>query len=411
MPYEATAFQRLLEPLDRRVLRRIVGAHGGNHGVGEGEGAWTCQRHLKALLFAQFAGLESLREIEQALSARPAALYHLGLKPARRSTLSDASAQRPAAVFCDIGRHLMAGMTRRLRREGEAVISLLDASPVPLRDARFTWAEADSRVRGLKLFVCYDPGAAYPTCFDLTSPKTSDTALARTVPLEANTTYVFDKGFTDYGWWQDIIEAGAIFVTRLKKNAHRRQVEARIETQAETGPAPDQGPDLGPDQDQALILADNRLKIGHRTPRGGAQNALYDTPLREIVVDRDGKPPLHLITNDLERPATDIAGLYKRRWQIELFFKWIKQNLKIKRFFGRSENAVKIQLYAALIAFLLINILKQGHAKAHKGSTKNLMARLAVALFSPIDLSERQPAKPRPPNRLPPKPQIEMAFS
>ena len=392
MPFQPSAFQRVLEPLNRRVVDRIVADHDGNRGVGNGANAWTCQRHLKALLFGQLAGLKSLREIVQALPARPAALYHLGLRPARRSTLSDASAARPVEVFGDIARHLMADVTGKLRRQGEAVVELLDASPIPLRDARFTWPEADSRVRGLKLYVHYDPAIDAPTCFDLTSPRTSDTTLARSVTIAAEATYVFDKGFTDYTFWHRISEAGAVFVTRLKKNARRRDVQAAATPL------------------EAPILAETILKVGHQKPRGGATNPLYDTPLREIVVERQGKEPLHLVTNDLTRPATEIAELYKTRWQIELFFKWIKQNLRVKRFWGRSENAVRIQLYVAVIAFLLLRLLKQRHAKSHKGSAKDMLARLSVALFSPLDLSGRAKPPPIPPTLRPPRNQMELVF-
>ena len=204
---------------------------------------------------------------------------------------------------------------------------------------------------------------------------------------------MFDKGFTDYAWWQDIHEAGAVFVTRLKKNAHRREVTST------TGGT------------KAPILADITLKIGHKKPRGGATNPLYDTPLREIVVAREGKAPLHLVTNDLKRPAGEIARLYKQRWQIELFFKWIKQNLRIKAFLGRSENAVKIQLYVALIAFLLLRVLKHTHAKPHKGTIKELMARLKVALLHPIDLTDRAKPPPKPPGRRPPPPQLDLKLA
>ena len=146
MPCVPTSFQRLLEPLDRRMLKTLVDTHQGDKGVGDGPRAWTCVRHLKALLFAQFADLQSLRDIEQAFAAKPAALYHLHLKPPRRSTLSDASKARPSEVFRDIAQHLLGAMARKPRIEGTALIQLLDASPVPLRDERFAWAEADARV-------------------------------------------------------------------------------------------------------------------------------------------------------------------------------------------------------------------------------------------------------------------------
>lgn len=394
MPYRPSAFHRLMEPLDRRVLHRAVETHNGNRGVGDGDTAWTCQRHLKALLFAQFAGLESLRKIEQGLAAKPAALYHLGLRPASRSTLSDASAARPAAVFRDLCAHLMGALARRGRAEGTALVQLLDASPIPLRDGRLTWAEADARVRGLKLHLLYDPEDDRPVRFDVSSPKRSDIAFARTLGLEQGVTYVFDKGYTDYSWWQDIHDADAVFVTRLKKNAHRREIRP-----------------LAVEGDG--IRAVQRLKIGHRKPRGGATNPLYDTELREIVVEREdeGKQPLHLITNDHSRPAAEIAALYRQRWQIELVFKWIKQNLKIKTFLGRSENAVRIQIYVALIAFMLLRLFKQSHAKSHKAALSALLARLKVALLDPFDLSHKAKPPPRPPQKRTPPPQLKLQIA
>jgi IS4 transposase len=380
-----------LEPFDRRVLRKIVERHNGDHGVGRGANAWTCIRHLKALLFAQFAGLTSLREIEQGLGAHPGGLYHLDLRVPRRSTLSDAQAQRPAAVFRDIAQALMTQVSRTLRREAGALIQLVDASPIPLRDTRFDWAEADARVRGLKLHLGYDPRAETLGWMDITSPKTSDITAARAMPIEPGTTYVCDKGYLDYGWWQRLHESEAFFVTRLKSNSKRRDVQPR---KAE-GDA---------------ILEDNDLKLGHRSPRGGARNTLHETPLREILVEREGKEPLRLVTNDLDRPATEIAALYKERWQIELLFKWLKQNLKIKRFLGRSENAVKIQIYAALIAFLLLRMLRHGAARSFIGGPKALTARLKVALYGQINLSQPRTPPPRQPAALPPNPQLAFAL-
>ena len=184
-----------------------------------------------------------------------------------------------------------------MRNQGQAVIELIDTSPIPLREARFAWPEAGSRVRGLNMYVHYDPQAHMPVCFKLSSPKLSDIAQARAMSIQPGTIYVFDKGFADYSWWQEICEAKAIFITRLKSNAHRRDV-------APMGGAI-----------EAPILADNRLRIGHKKPRGGADNQLYDTPLREVLVERDGKTPLRLITNDFKRPAIEIAELYKQRWQ------------------------------------------------------------------------------------------------
>lgn len=387
MPFAPSAFHRLLEPLDRRLMNRIVAGHGGNRGVGDGEKAWTCQRHLKAMLFGQFAGLNSLRELEQGLCASPQSLYHLNLRAPRRSTLSDALALRPCAVFRDICEALMVRVSRAVRQEGKELIQLVDASPIPLRDPRFGWAEADARTRGLKLHVGHDPRGDLPGWIEITSPKVSDIGAARKMPIAPGAVYVFDKGYLDYSWWKEIHDHGALFVSRLKSNSRRREVEARL-------PAGEG------------VLEDNDIKIGHARPRGGAVNPLFDTPLREILVEREGKKPMRLVTNDLERPAADIAALYKERWQIELLFKWIKQNLKIKRFLGRSENAVKSQIYVALIAFLLLRLFRQTHASSHKQGAKALIARLRVDLFGAFTLRSSATAPPKHPRQLPPTPQL-----
>ena len=374
------------------MLKQIVERHGGNHGVGEGEKAWTCQRHVKAMLFGQFAGLNSLREIEQGLAAAPQALYHLNLRVAPRSTLSDAQNHRPAEVFRDICHWLIGRASRKLRREARELVQLIDATPIPLKDARFDWAEANSRTRGLKLHIGYDPRHDVPCWIDITSAKVNDISAARAMPIEAAAIYVFDKAYVDYRWWHEIHEQEAVFVSRLKSNTHRRCVKPRRPK--------GQG-----------ILADHDLKIGHARPRGGAVNPLYDVPLREIIVEREGKEPLRLITNDLERPAADIAALYKERWQIELLFKWLKQNLKIKRFLGRSENAVKSQIYIALIAFMLLRLFRQTHASSYTESSKALVARLKVALFGTFTLANQAIGPPRHPNQLPPSPQLTLALA
>ena len=385
MSFSPSAFSRLLEPLNRRDLDRCVAAHGGNHGV-SAEG-WTCQRHLKTMLFAQFAGLGSLREIDQALSGQPRALYHLGLLAPRRSTLSDALAKRPAEVFRDVAVALIGQASRQLRGGANALVQLIDASPIPLRDLRFTWAEQESRVRGLKLHIGYDPRTDMPDWAEITSAKVSDITVGRTISIDPGTTYVFDKGYLDFGWWQRIDAAGAVFVSRLKRNTKVRSREPNT-------PIGDG------------ILSDTTVRIGQTIPRGRARNPLQGTDLREITVEREGKTPLTLITNDHDRPASEIAALYKERWQIELLFKWIKQNLKIKSFLGRSENAVKAQIYAALIAYLLLRLLRQTAASMHKGSPKTLIARLKIALMTALDFSANPKPPPQHPRNRPPAPQL-----
>ena len=402
MPYSASAFQRLLEPLDRRTIARAVAAHDGDHGVGRGDHAWTCERHLKSLLFAQVAGLTSLREIVTGLAAHSRWFYHLNMRLPCRSTLSDANSARPAAVFGDIARALIAIAAGRLRQEGEALIRLLDSTPIPLKACPwleqggngFPWAEANARTRGLKVHVLHDPRQGRTVWFEVTSAKVDDVVAGRAIPLEAAATYVYDKGYTDYRWWREIIEAGAFFVTRRKANAHRRDIRDQ--------PAQGEG-----------ILADRRFKIGHRRARGGAPlNPLYQTELREITVARpDHDKPLYLITNDVARPATQIAQLYKERWAVELLFKWLKQNLHIRSFLGRSENAVRLQIYVALIAFLLLRILHRTAARSFKDSTTLLLTRLKLCWFSPLSFSQHATPPPKPPALRPSGPQACLAFA
>jgi hypothetical protein len=188
-----------LEPLDRRVIARAVAAHAGDHGVGGGDNAWTCERHLKALLFAQLAGLKSLREIVAALAGQSASFYHLNLRAPRRATLADANAARPAAVFRDIAVALIPIAAGALRQESQALIRLLDATPIPLKDQRLAWAEASARTRGLKLHLLYDPRQGRPVWFELTSakacpgrkPGVDDVVAGRRAPLETRATPAF----------------------------------------------------------------------------------------------------------------------------------------------------------------------------------------------------------------------------
>jgi putative transposase len=393
VPFSPSAFARLLEPLDRRVVARAVARHDGDRGVGDGENAWTCTRHLKTLLFAQWAGLNSLREIEAGLGGQSAAFYHLNLRQPCRSTLADANAQRPAAVFGEIAAVLAAKLAGVLSGESQALIRLLDSTPIMLKGDGFAWAERSARIRGLKLHLLYDPRQNRPVWFQVSSAKLDDVVAGRAAPLEKGATYVFDKGYTDYRWWAQIIRAGGFFVTRRKKNGHARRL----------GERPTEG---------VRILADRTVQIGHRRPHGSAApNPLYRTTLREVVVERDGGgEPLVLLTNDLERPAAEIAQLYKERWQIELLFKWLKQNLKIRRFLGRSENAVKVQIYVALIAFMLLRLLHHTAARAFQAGTALFLAQIKIALFRPLTLRQTAKPPPRPPALRPPPPQLSLAL-
>ena len=170
-----------------------------------------------------------------------------------------------------------------MRRKAKAFVRIIDASRHTAPRPALRLCRADARLRGLKLHLVFDPRAELPARFAITSPKVSDITVGRVIAIEAGAIYVFDKCYLDYAWWQDIVAAKAFFVTRLKNNVHRREVCERTSR----GEA---------------ILADRSLKIGHKKPRGGADNPLYGTRLREIVVERPGEEPLDLVTNDGRGP-------------------------------------------------------------------------------------------------------------
>jgi putative transposase len=182
------------------------------------------------------------------------------------------------------------------------------------------------------------------------------------VPIEPGATYVFDKAYVDYNWWHDIHTQGAYFVTRFKRNA-----ALRVKTDREVPP-----------EAASIVLKDQIVQFAHRRQGGGRHNR-YEGELRRVEVAREGDTPLVFATNDLESTASEIAQLYKDRWQVELFFKWIKQHLNIKRLCGRSENAVRIQVLTALISYLLLTLYKQAHGV--KKSLWDLLAELRSTLF------------------------------
>ena len=242
----------------------------------------------------------------------------------RRTTLDDANRTRSPEVFAQLLQVLIQQAGRGLRGQREELLYLLDAS----------------YCGNLKLHLLLDANGQAVADASITSATINDIVQAKQLPLQRGCTYVFDRGYCDYNWWHAIDQAGSRWVSRFKRDA------AIAITKSHAVPC-----------DAINILSDCTVQFTLKRPRGGHHN-LYTAPLRRIVVARDNAAPLVLATNDLQSPATELAALYKRRWQIELFFKWIKQHLQIRRFFGRNENAVRIQLLTALIAYMLLVLLK-----------------------------------------------------
>lgn len=295
---------------------------------------------LVALLYAQLSGASSLREIEASLSSHSNKLYHLGGQEVSRSTLADANAQRPSAVFSGLFSEMLKLLGRGERRSVADAVRLIDSTGVRLAGLAAQWARFSKGVCGAKVHVVFDPDAEAPIYHAVTAARVNDITAAQAMPVEAGATYVFDLGYYNYAFWAKLDRAGCRFVTRLKKNTPLVVV------------AEEAVPDGG------SLMYD---RIGHLPERLAAsrKNPFAD-PVREIGVRLDdGKTILRVVTNDLDAPAEEIAALYKRRWAIELFFRWVKQTLKIRHFLGRSENAVRIQIAVALIAYLLLKLAKE----------------------------------------------------
>jgi hypothetical protein len=291
-----------------------------------------------ALLFAQLSGAVSLREIEMAMESHSARLYHLGAREVSRSTLADANALRPHTVFSQLFAHMAGVAGRGFRRATDEAVRLIDSTGVRLAGMACEWARYSKGVCGAKAHIIYDPDAERPLYLEVTPARVNDITAAQAMPIEPGATYVFDLGYYHYAWWAGLDEAGCRIITRLKKNTPLA-ITAEL-------PLPS-GSNLLYDRVGRLP---ERLTTTRKNP--------FQDPVREIGVALEDGTVLRVVTNDLDAHAQEIADLYKRRWAIELFFRWVKQTLRIKHFVGRSENAVRIQIAVALIAYLLLKLAK-----------------------------------------------------
>lgn len=384
MHYTPSIVGRLVAPIDRGRLQKIVERHDGD-AYDKSFGSWD---HLLALIYAQLAGATSLRALVSGWNAHSQHHYHLGSGQLRRSTLSDASRRRPVAVFAETFELLAGLLDRQLRRDGKAMVRIIDSTPIPLGKL-CNWAKSNGRIRGMKMHVVYDPGCDCPRLLGITDANVNDAQIGRTISIAAGATYVFDKGYCHYGWWTAIAEAQAIFVTRPKSNMRLEAKACNLLDEVEG--------------DGFTVLADDRVSLASKG------DSSLDIPLRRISVQRQGGETLVLLTNDIKRSAVEIAALYKARWQIELLFRWIKQHLKIRKFLGNNDNAIRLQLLAAMIAYVLLRIA----AHAYRVSIPILRFTELVGrcLFDRRDIANIQRPPPvNPSYRNPPSPN-QMAFT
>ena len=338
--YNNSMLNEILKLLPRSIIKKVVDEHQGDRYTK----TFTSWDHLVAMLTGQLAGVTSLRELEVTLNSHPECHYHLNTKNVKRSTLSDANNNRCFSIFRDITFGLLPSLSKH-KKDLKNILTILDASPLYLNSRGHEWANITlSRAynKGLKLHVQYNHSEDHIEYVEVDDATINDITVAQNLSLEANRIYVFDKGYCDYNWWKEIADKGSTFVTRLKKNASY-EVKKSFEIAK---------------KDKGLILKDQIISLSNQRPRAKKVNELAGVSLRLVEIKHpSGKEaPFMIVTNDLKASAQCIADWYKERWSIELLFKWLKQNLKIKRFMGESRNAIMIQIFVALISYILLKL-------------------------------------------------------
>jgi putative transposase len=374
MRFRDSIFGKLLEPINRRHFQTLVDRLDGD-AYDKTFKSWD---HLVALIYAQLSGATGLRGLQAGFNANIHHHYHLGVGELARTTLADANARRPAAVFAQTFAMLVQKADRRTRQEGAAMVRLIDASPIPL-GKMCKWAKWNGRIRGMKMHVVYDPTSDVPHCVEVTPANINDVEVGRQVPIESGMTYVYDKGYCRFEWWQKINDSKAFFVTRPKSNMRLRAKRFSL-VHNRVG-------------DGFTIIDDAEVRL---VSKG---DSCLPIPLRRIRVKRDSGGAITLLTNDLTRTAVEIGALYKSRWQIELLFRWIKQHLGIRKFLGNNDNAIRLQVLAAMIAYLLlriaarVNCIKMLPLRFAEFVSQFLFSRRAIAQIEkppPVNSSTRK---------------------
>lgn len=333
MRFKSTIFSKLIKAIPRREFATIVSKYSGDYRVRR----MNCWDQMLGMIYNQLSQKTSLRDLELSFNSQYNNFYHLGCNRLKKSTLSDANKNRSYKIYEEVFQKLVSRIENQKWSQSKEVTSLIkaiDATVITLNKTQFGWAKGYKNKMGVKVHTVYDLNAEVPVHFEITTANINDITYACKMEIEAKTTYVFDKGYYKFDWWRQIDSKQSYFITPIKKNSPTEIIKER-------------------EIKSNKILNDTEVRLSERLSH--SRKNPYQKLIRKIKVKREeGKEPLTLLTNDMQRTAEEIADLYKKRWQIELFFKWIKQNLKIKKFLGRSVNALKIQVITAMISFLLI---------------------------------------------------------
>lgn len=331
-------FAQLLDFIDKDVFLRLANKYEGNRYVKQ----FTCWNQLAVLMFGLLSNRESLRDVVLATQAHASKAYHLGFgKHAARSTLADANTKRDYRIFEEFAYKVIAE-TQRCRivdifkLNGKAYT--FDSTTIDLCLSTFEWALFRSKKGGIKMHTLYDLETQVPTIFHITTAKVNNMNAMDVIPYEENSFYIFDRGYNDFERLYNIKRIGAYFVVRGKKNNDFKPMRWKRRFPPESG-----------------ILSD---ATGYMNSQQTMEK--YPEKIRRIIYwDDVNKRKFIFFTNALTISPVMIAELYHNRWQIELFFKWIKQHLKIKKFWGTSENAVRIQIYTAIIAYCMMAVVQK----------------------------------------------------
>ena len=360
-----TLFAQVMEHVPWKTFGRIIERHNGDAGVR----TLSCADVFRVMAFAQLTWRESLRDIEVCLTSNQAKLFHMGLKnvPAR-STLADALNLRDWRIYHALAMRLIAKARELYVKEPmsvdlDATVYALDSTTIDLCLSLFDWAPFRSTKAAVKMHTLLDLRGAIPAFIHVSDGKLGDVNVLDILPIEAGAFYIMDRGYLDFARLFKLHQSGAFFVTRAKRGMNARRVYSSATDRA-TG-----------------VICDQRIALN-----GFYVRRDYPEHLRRVKFkDPESGKTLVFLTNNMTLPPLTIAALYKSRWQVELFFKWIKQHLRIKRFLATSENAVKTQIWCAVSTYVLIAIVKKElHLDA---SLYTCLQILSVSIFEKTQLS------------------------
>jgi len=357
-------FAQLLEFLPQRVFDGFVTKYSGNKHIRH----FTCWNQLLCMIFGQLTNRESLRDLIVAIDAHSRKTYHLGFgKSVTRSNLAKANENRSSKIFEEYAYHLIAVARRKRANDNFEIkgkVYAFDSSTIDLCLSVFWWAKFRKAKGGIKLHTLYDITTQIPAFIHITTAKVNDVNAMDVIPYESEAYYIFDRGYVDYTRLHKITNHSAYFVIRAKSNLKFDRMYSNKVNRTE-----------GVQCDQIGKLS------------GFYVSKQYPDKLRRVkFFDAETKRTFVFLTNNFELSALQIALLYKNRWQVELFFKWIKQHLKIKCFWGTSENAVRIQIYTAIIAYCLVAIV--GYDLKIDRSTYEILQVLGISLLDKTPVNE-----------------------